>query len=304
MTKDSKGFYGFIGIAIFTKLLMNVARRMVYPFAPAFARGLDVNLAAITSVIAVNQATAVLGPVGASFADRYGYKLLMLFAVGLLTVGTFAAGLIPMFSVFMISLFLAGLAKAIFDPSLQAFIGEVVPYEHRGKVIGISEIAWAGSTLAGIPLAGLIIERYSWQTPFYIIGSISLVCFFLIIKFMPKAPDKIRDKESQQKSSDSGRGILANWKTIVRNRQVLGILGFSFFMAMANDNLFVVYGAWLEQSYGLSLAAIGFGTILIGVSEILGEGCTALFFRPDRSQAVGNHRHDTQCGSLPYPTGD
>ena len=279
MTKDSKGFYGFISTAIFTKLLMNVTRRMVYPFAPAFARGLDVNLAAITSVIAVNQATAVLGPVGASFADRYGYKLLMLFAIGLLTVGTFAAGLIPLFSVLMICLFLSGLAKAIFDPSLQAFIGEYVPYEHRGKVIGISEMAWAGSTLAGIPLAGIVIERFSWQTPFFIIGSISLVCFFLILKLMPE-DTKVSPEMSagpDQASAGPGGGILANWKIIVRNRQVRGILGFSFFMALANDNLFVVYGAWLEQSYGLSLAAIGFGTILIGVSEILGEGCTALF---------------------------
>ena len=48
-------------------------------------------------------------------------------------------------------------------------------------------------------------------------------------------------------------------------------------MSLANDNLFVIYGAWLEQSYNLSLAAIGFGTIFIGLSEILGEGCTILF---------------------------
>jgi len=48
-------------------------------------------------------------------------------------------------------------------------------------------------------------------------------------------------------------------------------------MSLANDNLFITYGAWLEQSYHLSLAAIGFGTILIGVSELLGEGFTVFF---------------------------
>ena len=36
-----------------------------------------------------------------------------------------------------------------------------------------------------IPLAGMVIERFSWQTPFYIIGTLSLVCFFLLLKFMP-----------------------------------------------------------------------------------------------------------------------
>jgi DHA1 family inner membrane transport protein len=270
MTQTPRHFFGFIGITTFTKLLMNITRRMVYPFAPEFARGLGVELSAITSVIALNQATALLGPVGASFADRYGYKLLMLFALGLLTIGTFAVGLIPLYSVLVICLVLSGLTKSIFDPSLQAFIGNFVPFEHRGKIIGITELAWAGSTLIGIPLAGLVIQRFSWQTPFWIIGILSLVCFGLILKFMPKDP-------SAGKKSSPSSSFLSNWKTIVKNRQVLGIISFTFFMSLANDNLFVIYGVWLEQSYHLSIVSIGFGTILIGLSEMLGEGFTALF---------------------------
>jgi predicted MFS family arabinose efflux permease len=230
-----------------------------------------VGLPAITSVIAVNQATALLGPVGAPFADRYGYKRLMLFALGLLTIGTFAAGFIPLYSVLVACLFLAGLCKSIFDPSLQAFIGKFVPIEQRGKIIGITELAWAGSTLLGIPAAGLIIEHFSWQTPFWIIGLLTLVCAGLIFKFMPPSPREKRDSKQNAPSFGS------NWKTIVQNREVAGILLFAFFMALASDTLFVIYGAWLEQSYGLSLASIGFSTILIGVSEMLGEGCTALF---------------------------
>ncbi len=271
MTTSPRRFFGFIAITTFTKFLMNVARRMAYPFAPEFARGLGTDLSAITSVIAINQATSVLGPVGASFADRYGYKLLMLFALGLLTVGTFAAGFIPLYSVFVVALFLAGLAKSIFDPSLQAFIGSFVPFEHRAKIIGITELAWAGSTLIGIPLTGIILQRFSWQTPFLIAGLLSLVCFGLILKFMPQDPAR------EEKPKNQPSPLWANWKTIVKNRQVLGILCFSFFMALANDNLFIIYGAWLEKSYSLSLTAIGFGTILIGLSELLGEGFTVFF---------------------------
>jgi DHA1 family inner membrane transport protein len=271
MAQTPRQFYAFISITTFTKLLMNVTRRMIYPFAPEFARGLGVELSSITSVIALNQATALLGPVGASFADKYGYKLLMLLSLVFLTIGTFAAGFIPLYSVLMLCLFLAGLAKSIFDPTLQAFIGKYIPFEQRGKVIGITELAWAGSSLMGIPVAGLIIERFSWQTPFWILGILSIVCFGLILKLMPKDPP--REKESKKTSPS----FLANWKTIIKNREVLGILSFAFFMALASDNLFVIYGAWLEQSYGLGLAAIGFSTILIGISEILGEGMTALF---------------------------
>jgi MFS transporter, DHA1 family, inner membrane transport protein len=270
MTTTPKRFAGFITVTTFSKLLFNITRRLIYPFAPEFARGLNVDLSAITSIIAINQATSLFGPVGASFADKYGYRLLMLFSLGLLTIGTFAVGLIPIYSVLVICLFLSGLAKSIFDPSLQAFIGHFVPFEKRGRIIGITELAWAGSTLVGIPLSGIIIERFSWQTPFYIIAGFSLVCFFIVLKIMPK--DKKRIKPSKSKTR-----MIANWKTIIKNKRVLSILSFVFFMSLANDNLFVVYGAWLEHSYSLSLAAIGFGTILIGLSEVLGEGCTVFF---------------------------
>ena len=262
MTPQPEKFAGFISITTFTKLLFNITRRLIYPFAPEFARGLNVDLSAITSVIAINHATSVLGPVGASFADTYGYKLLMLSSLAMLTIGTFAVGLIPVYSVLVICLFLAGLAKSIFDPSLQAFIGNFIPFEKRGRIIGITELAWAGSTLVGIPLAGIVIDRFSWQTPFFIISGLSLVCFFIILKTMPR--DKKAGRNRSKKSP-----MISNWKTIIKSRKVLGILSFVFFMSLANDNLFVIYGAWLEQSYNLSLAAIGFGTVFIGVSEII-----------------------------------
>lgn len=265
-----ENYAGFIGVTTFTKLLFNIARRLIYPFAPEFARGLNVELSAITSAIAVNQATSLLGPVGASFADRYGYKPLMLFSLAMLTVGCMAAGLLPLYSVLIICLFLAGFAKSIFDPSLQAFIGNFVPIEKRGRVIGITELAWAGSTLIGIPLAGVVIEKYSWQTPFSFIAILSIACFFIILKTMPKDPRS--PKKTSGKSS-----FVKNWKLILKQPKVIGILLFSFFMSVSNDNLFVIYGAWLESSYQLSVAAIGFGTIFIGISEVLGEGFTAWY---------------------------
>ena len=271
MTNNLRQFYSLIIVTTLAKLLLNTARRMVYPFAPAFARGLGVDLAAITSVIALNQATAVLGPVGASFADRYGNKRLILIALVLLCLGCFAAGIVPLYGILVVSLFLAGLAKSIFDPSFQAFIGTHIPFEQRGKFIGITELAWAGATLLGIPLAGLVIQKFSFQTPFLAIGLLGSACFFLILRLMPE------DGPADRQNTASVAKLAANWKQIMKNRRVLGILGFAFFMALGSDTLFVVYGAWLEQSYGLSLAAIGLGTILIGMAEVAGEAITAFF---------------------------
>ena len=77
------------------RLVLNTARRFAYPFAPALSRGLGVPLTAITSLIAINQATAVLGLFFGPIADRLGYRLMMLSGMTLLVTGMFAAGLFP-----------------------------------------------------------------------------------------------------------------------------------------------------------------------------------------------------------------
>jgi predicted MFS family arabinose efflux permease len=56
-----------------------------------------------------------------------------------------------------------------------------------------------------------------------------------------------------------------------------GALTFGLLVSLAIDNLFVVYGVWLEQDYGLSIITLGLGTGLIGVAEFLGELLTAVF---------------------------
>ena len=70
-------------------------------------------------------------------------------------------------------------------------------------------------------------------------------------------------------------GLWSAWNRLCQERAALGALGFGFFASAANDNLFVVYGAWLEKSFSLSIVALGLGTSVIGIAELSGEGLTA-----------------------------
>jgi len=44
----------------------------------------------------------------------------------------------------------------------------------------------------------------------------------------------------------------------------LGLLGVALFASVANDNFFVVYGAWLEEAFLLSIVTLGITTTVIG----------------------------------------
>lgn len=142
------------------RLALNTARRFIYPFAPALGRELHVPLAAVTTLIAVNQTTGLLGLASGPLADRRDYRNMMRTGVGLLAMGMLICAVAPRYAFVLIGLSLTGLGKTVFDPAVQASIGRRVPFARRGMAIGALETAWAGSTFIGIPAIAVIIDQF------------------------------------------------------------------------------------------------------------------------------------------------
>lgn len=240
----------------------------MYPFAAALSRGIGVPLISVTSLIALNQFTGLLSPLFGPLGDRWGYRTMMLIALGLLGIGMLVVGVLPFYGVLLVGVLLAGLAKSIYDPALQAYVGERVTYNRRGMVIGLIELSWAGAALIGIPLMGLLIAQFGWRAPFMFLGIMAFVSLAALAWAIPGG---------EHKTKETGKSINFRhaWRQLRQSRAALGVLGFGFFVAMANDSVFVVYGAWLETSFGLGLVALGTATTVIGIAELTGETLTA-----------------------------
>ena len=270
-------------VASLSRLFLNTARRFPYPFAPALSRGLGVHITAITSLIAANQITGILSVVFGPLGDRWGYRPLLLAGIGLLTIGMFTGFIYPFYAVILIALFMAGLGKNIFDPAIQAYVGAKVPYHKRGFIIGIMEIAWAGSSLLGLPLIGLLIDRFDWKAPFFVLGLAGLLSFGALWILFPRIEKDLNETNSQITLRSAGQ-------LLFQKRSTLGLLGFAFFTSLAHDNFFVVYGIWLEDAFQLSIVALGMTATVIGAAELGGELLTAFMadrFGLKRSTAIG-----------------
>jgi predicted MFS family arabinose efflux permease len=254
-------------VAGLCRFILNTSRRFVYPFAPVLSRGLGVPLTAITSLIALNWATGIMAFFIGPITDRLGYRFMMIAGMILFAVGLLVSGFFPLYAVVLVALFLAALGKAIFDPALQAYISEQVPYRRRGLAIGFLEYSWAGSALLGIPALALIIDRFGWRSPFFLMGLLALLGIAALVVLIPRKKDHAR--------RDPKIDLMAAWRGVLREKTARGALAFIFLVSAANDNLFVVYGAWMEKSFGLSIVALGLGTSAIGLAELLGETLTA-----------------------------
>jgi predicted MFS family arabinose efflux permease len=63
---------------------------------------------------------------------------------------------------------------------------------------------------------------------------------------------------------------------ILQHPSALAALSISLLISVSNEAVNIIYGLWLENSFGLQVAALGAASAVIGVAEMSGEGIVAL----------------------------
>jgi predicted MFS family arabinose efflux permease len=244
------------------RMIININTRMVYPFLNTFASGLGVDLVTISLAMTIRSVSGALSLFLTPVADRRGRKTGMLLGVAIFIVGAGLVMVWPSFTAFTIAISLTFLGMFVYLSSTQAYIGDRVRSGRRGTALGLIETGWGVSYIIGMPILGWMIDRYGWRAPFPFTAALGVLAFILILAFVP-------NYKPQQK--------LINGNVLKSILEVLKIpaarygLLMSLMLISSNEVINLVFGVWLEVSFGLKLAALGAASAVIGISEISGE---------------------------------
>jgi predicted MFS family arabinose efflux permease len=262
----------------FIRMVFNTMFRMVYPFLPVFSRGLGVDISALSLAFTGRQAVGTFGPFLAILLESRGRKVGMLTGLALITGGILLVVFWPIFPVFFIALILTTLGKYIFDPHMQGYLGDHIPYNRRGLALAITELGWSSSFIVGIPLMGFLISRGGWMSPFGLLSILGLVSIFLIWKIIPPNED---DRVNWVKIWD-------NCTQIFRYQPAIAALSIGIAVSAANEVINLVFGVWLEDTFGLQIMALGGAAAVIGFAELSGESLMgAITDRLGKERSVG-----------------
>lgn len=285
---EGRSFGAQMVIIFLARTVLNTAHRIVYPFLPTIARGLGISLAAAGALVTVRMVAGLTAPLFGPMADRHSRRptmefALLLFALaGLLLVG---AGSLTTGAMVVAGLafLLYGLAKVLNDPAVHAYLGDSVPYERRGRAIGLIELSWSCAWLIGVPAAGLLIERFGWRAPWAVLVGLGFISLGLTHTGLPLVQPPARP-------GDGTRWLVLacrSWGRLLRRRRVVVLLLTSLLLTMALETQFIVYGAWLETSFGLGLSTLGLASMVIGLAEAFAElGTTLLTDRLGKRRSV------------------
>jgi len=249
-----------------SRLLLTTGLRMVYPFLPALSRGVGVSPGQLSQLISLRNLIGITSPAFSHFSDRFGYRRVASLTMLLFGVSVIPVLLSPTLWALSLSLIFMGLMKVIFDPAMQALVAESVRYKNRGKALAITELSWAGSFLFAVPIMGVMIERYGWQSPFIVLGAGAVILAAVLWRYLP------RIKPAPSRGSTS----FSKLASVCRLSSVRAALIYVFLIMAANDILLIIYGGWMESNFGLAIAAVGAASAVIGVAELFGEGLSGV----------------------------
>lgn len=164
-----------------------------------------------------------------------------------------------------------GLARPLFDLPMQTWVSTHVPASQRGRAVGVTELSWALSMAATVPLAGVLIGLLGWRSPFLLAAAVATLGLVAVWA-------TIRPEQADAPSWVAVAGAPVSRPEVrraVRLPTAAAICLTAGLTVAAAEQLFVVYGAWLEADFGLTAVEIGASTLLIVVAELVGEGLAA-----------------------------
>ena len=268
----------------FARFAANSVYRYAPPFIATIARGLDVDIADIGVALAIAEASGLASPLVGRLVDRIPRRVAMAGGMLGMAVGAIVAGASTGIVWFAVGLLVLALTKIVFDVGLIAWTADHVPYERRGRVVGVIETSWALGLLIGVSSLGVLTALTSWRWA-YIAGAAGVLVAGVLL-YVRVGNDPPRQHISV--AAPTGHLAPGGWLAILG---MFGLMG-------AAQSLFVTFGPWLEDVFGfgnIGLAAVTFG---IGGLELAASTTSAA-----RTDRWGKERSVVRGTMLMIPCG-
>lgn len=266
------------------RLTGNACYRFTYPFAALIASGLDVSLPRLGVALAFAESAGLLSPLTGRLADRLGQRRAMSGGLAMVASGAAVAASSQHVVWLGVALVVLSQSKVLFDLGLTSWIAEQVPYERRSRIVGLTETSWAFGLLIGVSAMGLVTAATNWRVG-YLTGALAAAGMAAVVwrRVTPVLP-----RHERRAAPQTGRVPSWGWWAIA-----------GFFCLMgASQALFVTFGSWLDDTFGLGAVGLATITVVLGFGELAASLTSA-----QRTDVWGKELSAIAGAALMVPTG-
>jgi MFS family permease len=178
----------------------------------------------------------LFGMVGGATADKMDRRKLLIICYtlyvfcGLVFGFLIISGLIQLYHALAL-IFIRGIIRTFENPSRQSFIVDIVGRANAMNGISLNAVGMRGIGIVGGALAGLIIELFGKEWPFFVLSGLFLVSVFLVASINNVVTKRVAQQLSVWRNLEEGIQIVSQNKVVLALMLMAAtceMFGFSF----------------------------------------------------------------------------
>ncbi|MDZ4821988.1 MAG: MFS transporter [Flavobacteriales bacterium] len=159
-------------------------------------------------------AAGVTAFLGVFYLDNIGRKKALLTAYAGFILGTISSAIVPNTSnpelnywLFIGTRVLTGITGGLLGGLVLSIVGDVIPFERRGRAMAVVMIAFSLASILGVPLALILVDSFggNWHIPFYFVSAMGLPIWIFAYLKMPALRDHLKMYNPDKKRTETIR---------------------------------------------------------------------------------------------------
>ena len=205
------------------------------------------------------------GLLAATYIDRFGRKRMMLTLYPLFGAAALACSFAPTFAWLMVARVASGFFGGVLMALSQTIVAEVIPFERRGRAMGVVMTSFSVATVAGVPVALFLASHFNWHAPFLAIALMVSVCALGAAKTLPS----LKGHLAAHPIGDSAPNMLANLRLVLVDPNHLRAYAMSASMVFAGFAVIPYIALYLQGNAGFKPEQIPYVYLTGGICTLI-----------------------------------
>jgi multidrug resistance protein len=237
------------------------------PLVPAIAHGTGmVAESGALLVSAYALAFLLAAPVFGVVSNGFGRKNVIVAGMLVLAAGTALTGLGNGLVALLAARAVTGIGAGMVAPSVFALVGDLFPYEERGRATGVVSAMLVTSNVLGVPLSGVLAEAAGWRWAFFANAALAALALAAVLAGLPedRLPGQTVPGDEPDTASDGMKAALAT--------PTIGLALLATFLWYGSlQGTYANVGLFYARRFGLDAADIGVVLMLAGLRSVAGN---------------------------------
>ena len=158
-----------------------------------------------------------------------------------------------------------------------AIVSDLIPYQRRGKAMGILSMAFAFASVLGVPLGLFIADIWGWQSPFLLIFFITVTIGVVLVLVLPSMRQFI--------NKTSKRNPIAEIKMLYKDNNAMVALGLAYTMVLGHFLIIPFITPYSIRNIGISQETIKYIYLVGGAFTLISAPLIGRY-----ADRIGNYR--------------